>query len=137
MDQKILTIFGIVCSLVFIGLLVFMFSGIFSTGRGMGEEMALTSQMIKDAQLEPYNGTQVTGDTIISLIKKSEYVPTGGKKLLIEVETEDELNYYGWQSDGTFIGYAGNNGTINVVKIYDAKITVNPNGVIIGVKFTS
>lgn len=133
MDKKIITIFGIICALVFVGLLIIMFTSIFNTGQSMGEEMALTAEMIKDAQLEPYNGTQVTGDTVISLIKKSEYVVSGGKKLLIEVDGVE----YGWQPDGTYIGYSKNDATINTIETYDAKIITNQNGVIIGVKFIS
>lgn len=133
MDKKIITIFGIICALVFVGLLIIMFTSIFNTGQSMGEEMALTAEMIKDAQLEPYNGTQVTGDTVISLIKKSEYVVSGGKKLLIEVDGGE----YGWQPDGTYIGYSKNDTTINTIETYDAKIITNQNGVIIGVKFIS
>lgn len=79
MDKKILAIAGIVFALVFVILMSLIFMNVITFGEVANNSIERITQVTEEANLEQYNETVVSGDTIIATINKVKETRNGIK----------------------------------------------------------
>lgn len=163
MDHKIVTIAGIVFSMVFIMIMASIFFVAQDYGESTHNEMLNTKQRAVAAELESYNERIVSGDTVISTINKMKET-TDGLKLSYGVcvtspSEEGNWQWYGYgglkysSESGASGYYTGTQSTVTSYKLYDttikpgtdgyvsptkefkAHLISNTNGIIVGIVF--
>ena len=122
-SSRIQTIAGIIFSLVFIAVLATMNSSVLQFGSNVNRRVSNTVSVSQHYELDVFDGTQVTGDTVISAINNKDTL-TSGLQLNIIVD--------GTTVTGT---YADSGLTINPNTVYNATLQRNLNDVITAVSF--
>lgn len=163
MSKKIIEVSLIVFAMVFIVLMVTIFSNVINIGNININSLNNMKELIADADLDVYDGTIVSGDTVISTINKLKETKNGFKLsyAVCDGVTSNSGNwrYYGYSglkydsnvgSSGDYIGVVdsnidyisyktslkpGDNGYISPVQEYRCRVILNGNGVISGVAF--
>ena len=79
MNKKIITIVSIVLALVFIGILLGLFAVVDIIGETSINQAEGINKNILNSELEPYNNTLVSGDTVIATINKLKELSDGTK----------------------------------------------------------
>lgn len=79
LDKKILAIAGIVFALVFVILMSLIFMNVINFGEVANNSIERITQVTEEANLEQYNETVVSGDTIIATINKVKETRNGIK----------------------------------------------------------
>lgn len=125
MSSRIQTIAGIIFSLVFIAVLATMNSSVLQFGSNVNRRVSNTVSVSQHYELDVFDGTQVTGDTVISAINNKDTL-TSGLQLNIIVD--------GTTVTGT---YTDSGLTINPNTVYNATLQRNLNDVITAVSFDS
>lgn len=125
MSNRIQTIAGIIFSLVFIAVLATMNSSVLQFGSNVNRRVSNTVSVSQHYELDVFDGTQVTGDTVISAINNKDTL-TSGLQLNIIVD--------GTTVTGT---YTDSGLTINPNTVYNATLQRNLNDVITAVSFDS
>ncbi|WXR61384.1 hypothetical protein WG909_13930 [Peptostreptococcaceae bacterium AGR-M142] len=140
MNKKILIVATLVFALAFVAVLAVMNSGLLSTASNANKKLSNTLSMTSDYELETYNGTTVTGDTVISAIKNAKTL-SSNTKLEIEVKTkEGATDKYGFvDGKDDFTDYtetdSRDNDFINPTANFEASLTKNDNDIITGIEF--
>lgn len=163
MDHKIITIAGIVFSMVFIMIMASIFYVAQDYGESAHNDMMNTKQRAVAAELESYNERVVSGDTVVSTINKMKETNDGLKLsygvCLDTPSAEGSWQWYGYggltfSSDvGSSGYYVGTQPTVTSYKLYDttikpgtegyvsptkefkAHLISNTNGIVIGIVF--
>lgn len=163
MNRKIIEIASIAFALVFIILMALIFGNVIDFGNKANNNIMDLKQAVVEADIEQYNGSVVSGDTVISTINKLKETKNGIKMSYAVCSGSESSSsawtYYGFKamkydssvgSSGGYMGtttasdtYAsyktslrpGNNGYISPVQEYTSKIVINENGVLVGIKF--
>lgn len=125
MSNRIQTIASIIFSLVFIAVLATMNSSVLQFGSNVNRRVSNTVSVSQHYELDVFDGTQVTGDTVISAINNKDTL-TSGLQLNIIVD--------GTTVTGT---YTDSGLTINPNTVYNATLQRNLNDVITAVSFDS
>lgn len=163
MNKKIIEIAGMSFALVFIVLMALIFGNVIDFGNRANDSIMDLKQAVVDADIEQYNGSIVSGDTVISTINKLKETKNGIKMSYAvcsgSESSSSAWSYYGFKvlkydssvgSSGGYIGTTaasdsytsyktslkpGNSGYISPVQEYTSKVVVNDNGVLVGIKF--
>lgn len=163
MNKKILEIAGISFALVFIILMAFIFGNVVDFGNKANSNITDLKEAVIAADIEQYNDSVVSGDTVISTINKLKETKNGIKMSYAVCDgsegSSSAWKYYGYKvlkydsSVGTSGGYIGttaasdsytsyktslkpgNTGYISPVQEYKSQIVLNENGVLVGIKF--
>ena len=122
---RIQTIAGIIFSLLFIAILSNMNSSVLQFGSDVNRKVGNTLSVSQSYELDVFDGTKVTGDTVISAINNKDTI-TSGMQLDIIVD--------GTTVTGT---YAESGITINPSTVYNAELQRNLNDVVNAVSFTT
>lgn len=125
MGSRIQTIAGIIFSLLFIAILSNMNSSVLQFGSDVNRKVGNTLSVSQSYELDVFDGTKVTGDTVISAINNKDTI-TSGMQLDIIVD--------GTTVTGT---YAESGITINPSTVYNAELQRNLNDVVNAVSFTT
>lgn len=156
MNQKLIAIVGIIFAVVFVAIMALMFFQVIDFGNETAMDLQAIEQSITDADLEPYNNTVVSGDTVISTINKMKELRDGSKLGYI-VKSGATNNQYGYYDitngslDSSTGFYNVNSASPNasyisidnslkgnfINKRYKANIAINKNGVVLGIVFTA
>lgn len=125
MGSRIQTIAGIIFSLLFIAILATMNSTVLQFGSDVNRKVGNTLSVSQNYELDVFDGTKVTGDTVISAINNKDTI-TNGLQLNIIV-------------DGTTVtgAYAESGITINPSTVYNAQLQRNLNDVVEAITFTA
>lgn len=125
MGSRIQTIAGIIFSLLFIAILATMNSTVLQFGSDVNRKVGNTLSVSQNYELDVFDGTKVTGDTVISAINNKDTI-TNGLQLNIIVD--------GTTVTGT---YAESGITINPSTVYNAQLQRNLNDVVEAITFTT
>lgn len=156
MNQKLIAIVGIIFAVVFVAIMALMFFQVIDFGNETAMDLQAIEQSITDADLEPYNNTIVSGDTVISTINKMKELRDGSKLgyIVKSGATSDQYGYYSLvvgnsensddyyevtsASPNTSYKDITNSSKGNFInKRYKANIAINKNGVVLGIVFTA
>lgn len=106
MDKKIITIAEVGFALIFIILMASIVGNVIGFGNASNDKLEHIRETVNNAELESYNGSIVSGDTVISTINKMTESDTGVKMSyavcynqsnpsLTDTGTESHWNFYG------------------------------------------
>lgn len=164
MDKKILSIAGIVFALVFIVLMSMIFMNVINFGEVANNSIERIAQVTEEANLEQYNETVVSGDTVIATINKVKETRNGIKMSYAvcngAANSASNWTKYGYcKLDYSAEAGAGNqyttigtgvteyktydltltssdgNGYISPVQEYTSHIITSTNGMLVGIVF--
>ena len=163
MSKKIIEISLIVFAMVFIVIMVTIFGGVLDIGNQNINSLTDIQNLIVEADLEGYNDTIVSGDTVISTINKLKETKNGFKLSYAvcsgAASSSGNWRYYGYGgleysssvgASGDYIGVGessteyksyktslkpGDSGYISPVQEYRCRVVVNINGVVSGIAF--
>ena len=166
MDKKIITIVEIVFAMVFVMIMALLFKTVTDNTNKQTKLMENLQESITNTELQSYDGTRVSGDTVRSVINKMESTENGIRMSYYVVQNGGSYKYgYKHITDvgaGTGALYDSNGASINAsfdatnykyetynlttqpsssefispVVTYESKIVFNVNGAIIGIMFT-
>lgn len=125
MGNRIQTIASIIFALLFIGILSMMNSTVLQFGSNVNHKVGNTVSISENYELNSFDGTRVSGDTVISAINNKDTL-SSTLQLTIIVD--------GVPVTGT---YAESGLTINPNTVYQAELQRNVNDVVENIVFTT
>jgi len=161
MGKKMIVIAEIAFAIVFIILMATIFKTVTSVGNNANSQLENIQRSIEEAELQSYDKTIVSGDTIISTINKMRETDTGlrlsynidGKPYgygMLNSSGSDAYNSSGEVVSGVKVASAessykrydtslrpGDTDFISPVAEYNSNVICNSNGTVIGVYFTA
>ena len=127
MGDRIQKIAGIIFALAFIGILAAMNQQVIRFGQNTNRQVNQTATASVSYELEPFNGTIVSGDTVISAIKNRNTLTSANLSIKVE-------NSYGnveeYNDNGGLNRYDPSTGGIGPQDRYEASLNTNANGVV-------
>lgn len=127
MGDRIQKIAGIIFALAFIGILATMNQQVIHFGTNVNRQINTSSAASVSYELEPFNGTIVSGDTVISAIKNRNSLTSASLNIKVENSTGVELEY---NDNGGLEKYDPATGTIGPQERFEATLNTNANGVV-------
>lgn len=132
MGDRIQKIAGIIFALAFVGILAMMNQQVMLFGSDVNQQVHNTSTVSVDYELEPFNGTVVSGDTVISAIKNRNSLTSSN--LSIQVENDEGVITYSDEA-GDETSYDKSRFEIVITDKYTAELAANANGVVTQIVF--
>lgn len=125
MGHRIETMASVIFALLFIGILSTMYGTVNRYGSEVNRKVGNTVSVAENYELQAFDGTKVTGDTVISAINNRNSLSS---KLTLRITV-----------DGREVAsdYASLGETINPSTIYNATLEKNANDVIETIAFTT
>ncbi len=163
MGKKMITIAEIAFAVVFIIIMATIFRTVTNFGNNANNSLQSISKAIEDADIATYNGTTVSGDTVVSTINKLQ-ATKNGVKMSYYVKSSDVKDSYGYEvinsgsgspnildaggdkisgyysksANSDYKDYSakvGETGFISPVENYKSNLAFNENGVLVGIIF--
>lgn len=125
MGHRIETMASIIFALIFVGILSTMYGTVTRYGNDVNRKIGNTVSVSENYELQVFDGTKVTGDTVISAINNRN---TLSSKLVLRITVN------GREVPGDYASFSE---TINPSTVYNATLEKNANDVIETIAFTT
>lgn len=125
MGHRIETMASIIFALIFVGILSTMYGTVTRYGNDVNRKIGNTVSVSENYELQVFDGTKVTGDTVISAINNRN---TLSSKLVLRITVN------GREVPGDYASFGE---TINPSTVYNATLEKNANDVIETIAFTT
>lgn len=125
MGNRIQTIASVIFALLFIGILSMMNSTVLQFGTDVNRKVGNTVSISENYELNSFDGTRVTGDTVISAINNKD---TLSSTLQLNIVVDGTLVTGSYKDSGL---------TINPNAVYQAELQRNVNDVVENIVFTT
>ncbi len=126
MSNRLQSIAEIVFALAFIAILSMIASGVFKFGGNVNEQIQRTNAATELHELRAFDGTTVTGETVISAIRNHN--------TLYSYDLTITVGGTNYGAGGTTFDITS--GAVNPAAAYSATLDTNGNGVVTGITFT-
>lgn len=130
MADRIQQIVGIIFALAFVAILAMINTNVLNFGQSINNQLQRTNMKAETYELEAFNGTTVTGATVISTI--NNYKTLTEYELKIEVTNIGETapTIFGVGGHSSYKAYKAENPeySISPISSYDADLKTNDNG---------
>lgn len=131
MGSRIQYVASVIFALAFIALMSMMNSSVFRYGANVNSQINNQIVAAESYELQSFDGTLVTGDTVRSAVKNRDTIYTS--KLTIQVETMSGIKTYAADS---VPGIDTDTSDIELTRTYKATLDRNANDIITGVTFS-
>ena len=122
MSERIQWVAGIIFALAFVALLSMMNMDVLRYGASVNSRVNNQIAVSESYEMQSFDGTVVTGDTVKSAIKNQNTMYTHNLEIKV---------------DNVVYPVNSNTDSIGLSTKYTATLITNPNGIITGVEFTS
>lgn len=132
MGDRIQKIAGIIFALTFVAILALMNQQVLHFGSDVNRQVHNSSTVSVDYELEPFNGTFVSGDTVVSAINNRNSLSSSSLSVLVIDSGGGEMLYDANTPDK----YDQSSGNVELSSKYKAELATNANGVVHQILFT-
>lgn len=95
MNQKIITIAGILFAVIFIVALALVFKNVMRFTDTANKQLTHIQELVESADLSAYDRKVVSGDSVVSAINKFREASNGTKMSYVVIDADNENQYYG------------------------------------------
>lgn len=140
MAERIQHIAGIIFALAFVALLALLNTNAINIGQNVNRQLSRTSTASETYELQAFDGTTVTGATVISAIKNYDALTAYDMAISVVTKSGSVSVTTTYGAGGTYVKYDPTsqpaNTRITPTKSFRAELVENINGILNGVKFT-
>lgn len=132
MGDRIQKIAGIIFALTFVAILALMNQQVLHFGSDVNRQVHNSSTVSVDYELEPFNGTTVSADTVISAINNRNSLTSNSLSIMVKDSSGNEIAEY---EATTNEKYDQSTGAVDATKRYTAELVTNANAVVYQISF--